>query len=176
MAKAAALTEGSVKTSIKTTTTAKTPAPPPAPTKKAVSTKAVVAKPEPVKPTKAKKPTTVVTSLFEEVPPPKKTTKKVEPKAPVVVLPVKPEKTTLAKKDAVLDVKSMKAKKIVPVADEDISAADAGVVALSDRTTAKKVLTKEEIAIEMWWAKVFNAYLKRDLKQASAAVAALTVK
>ena len=177
MAKAAAsttITEGAVKGAVKGKGSVK-PLPPPTPVKKVAPTK--VAPPEPVKPTKAKKPTAAVTSLFEEVPPTKKVSKKIEPKAPVVVLPTKPTKAILARKDPKLDVPTKSKKGVVPkVPDEDVTAADAGVMALPERATAKKVLTKEELATEMTWAKLFNAYLKRDLKQAANAIATLNGK
>lgn len=189
MAKAA-LTEGTTKSNIKTSTTTKKPGPPPAPTKKAVAKK--VTAPEvvapPAKVTRAKKATPVVSTLFEETTPvtkkpltkkiiapepaPAKKTvaKKAERVEPSVVIP---EKT---KASAPKITKDVTPSVIAPVVDNEITAGKAGLLVApsSSYSMPKKVMTKEEIDIDLSWARLFNAYLKRDLKQASEVVASLT--
>lgn len=188
MAKAA-LTEGTTKSNIKTSTTTKKPGPPPAPTKKAVAKK--VTAPEvvapPAKVTRAKKATPVVSALFEEPAPIKKpvakkvtapetalTKKPVAKKAvrvePSVAVPVK------TKASAPKITKDVTPSVIAPEVDNEISAGKAGLLVAPSLSYSmpKKVMTKEEIDIDLSWARLFNAYLKRDLKQASEVVASLT--
>lgn len=186
MAKATPLTEGTTKTTVKTPTAAKKPAPPPAPTKKVATKKVVEPKEEtpPAKVTRTKKVTPVVSALFEEL---EKATPK--PRAKKVVAQPEPAKPSPAKKVTTKTVASptvvapakvveppvktvkKSVPKVEPIAEE--TAANVGLV-VAENPLAKKVMSKEEIAIDLSWAKLFNAYLKRDLKQAVDTVAMLT--
>lgn len=144
MAKAA-LTEGAVKSLVKATTTAKKPAPPP-PAKKAVTKKAVT-----------KKVTPVSSAVFtEETAAPKKAVAK-----KVVETPALSAKTKAVSKTA----KGVEPVLVVPSVTADEKDASLFIAA----TSKKSIATNDDII----WAKLFNAYLRRDLKQATTVVATL---
>ena len=182
MAKAAAsaLTEGNTKTSVKAPTAAKRPAAPPAPTKKPVAKKVAAPEPAPAKPTRAKKVTTpAVSALFEEPAPTKKpVAKKVaapEPapaKKPVVKKVVEPNVAAPVKANGTAKKELLLPPVVEP--DDELPASKAGRFIAETQAVDKKVMSKEEMAIDLSWAKLFNAYLKRDLKQATEVVATLT--
>ena len=182
MAKAV-LTEGTTKSNIKTQTTTKKPAAPPA-VKKEVTTETVAA---PVKNTRAKKVTPVVSALFEEPAPTKKVVEKKVATTPAPLKKVAVKKTVPQEPSVAAPVKAKAsapkaAKKVTDVIpdaiqetdDSEVSAGKAGLLVASNYSTPKKVMSKEEMDIDMSWARLFNAYLKRDLKQAADMVAALT--
>jgi len=193
MAKAAAsaVTEGPVKGAVKGKGVTARPAPPPAPKSKKVTPslsalfeaaepapKAKKVTATPSAPLKAKKVTApppaplkatkvVVPKVVEPTPakPPAKATKKVAPEPVPVTPPAK-----------LIKLPSKKPAKPAMI-PEDATAAEAGLVTADAIPAAKRAaMTKEEIAIETLWAKVFNSYLKRDLKQLTATSASLNQK
>ena len=145
MAKAAS-TEGPTKTSVKAPTAAKKPAPP-APTKKVV----------------AKKTAPISSALFTEEPATAKKPVAKKAGAPVAA-PAPPVKAAKTAKTAKVPVSSPPTT-LPPAVDEE---KDGSLfVAVEGK---KKTATTDDLV----WAKLFNAYLKRDLKQATAVVATLS--
>ena len=113
-------------------------------------------------PAPAKKPVAKKVAAPEPAPTKKPVVKKVV--EPSVAAPVKVKGT--AKKEPSLP----------PVVEPDgeLPASKAGLFVAETQAVDKKVMSKEEMAIDLSWAKLFNAYLKRDLKQATEVVATLT--
>ena len=184
MAKAAAsaVTEGPVKGAVKGKGVSARPAPPPAPKAKKVtpSLSALFEAAETTAPApKAKKvaaPPAPAAKVTKKVAAPKaiepapaklptKATKKVAPEPAPVTPPAK-----------LIKLPAKHPAKTAPI-PEDATAAEAGLVTADAIPVVKRAaMTKEEIATEMLWAKVFNAYLKRDLKQLTATSASLNQK
>lgn len=194
MAKATSpITEGPVKGAVKGKGTAVKPPPPPAPAKVARTKKVTPAlsplfeeEPKAAKPA-AKKPAPKVTKtaakkVTEPAPAPVERTL-VKPRSAKELTPAKsPAKAAVVTEPARLIKLPSKKKTLptppvpVPVDSEETSAGEAGLLVADSFAEPKKQQTKEEIAIELLWAKVFNAYLKRDLAQAKTAVDALNKK